>query len=29
MHVTASFAMVAVAELIPRLLGMAQGTRPR
>lgn len=29
MHVTASFAMVAVAELIPRLVGMARGERPR
>lgn len=29
MHVTAGFAMVAVAELIPRLIGMARGERPR
>jgi tRNA A37 threonylcarbamoyladenosine dehydratase len=29
MHVTASFAMVAVSELIPRLLGIARGERPR
>lgn len=29
MHVTAGFAMVAVSELIPRLVGMARGERPR
>lgn len=29
MHVTATFAMVAVAELIERLLGMGRGLRPR
>jgi tRNA A37 threonylcarbamoyladenosine dehydratase len=29
MHVTASFAMVAVSALIPRLVGMARGERPR
>jgi len=29
MHVTAAFAMIAVAELIPRLVGMAKGERPR
>lgn len=29
MHVTAAFAMVAVAELLPRLVGMARGERPR
>lgn len=29
MHVTAAFAMVAVSELIPRLVGMARGERPR
>lgn len=29
MHVTASFAMVAVAELVPRLVDMASGRRPR
>ncbi len=29
MHLTAGFAMVAVAELIPRLIGIARGERPR
>lgn len=29
MHVTAAFAMIAVAELIPRLVGMSRGERPR
>jgi tRNA A37 threonylcarbamoyladenosine dehydratase len=29
MHVTATFAMVAVAELISRLLARARGERPR
>jgi tRNA A37 threonylcarbamoyladenosine dehydratase len=29
MHVTAGFAMVAVAELVERLLGMGRGLRPR